>query len=102
MSYSKDLRERVVAYIRNGGSKASAQEHFKVSRWCIYDWCSREDLTPIKSSGRPRKLDWEALAKDIEEHPDKLLRERAKELNVWTNAVWYACKQMKMTHKKKP
>ena len=56
-----------------------------------------EDLTPIKSSGRPRKLDWGALAKDIEENPDKLLRERAKELNVWTNAVWYASKQIKIS-----
>lgn len=102
MSYSYDLRERVVSYVRNGGSKASAQRHFKVSLWCVNDWCSREDLTPRKPPGRPRKIDWDALAKDIADNPDKLLRERAKALNVWTNAIWYACQQMKISHKKKP
>lgn len=101
MSYSLDLRNRVVEFVRRGGSKREAAKFFSVSRWCVYDWCRRADLTPISPPGRPRnKLDWEALKKDIQEKPDKLLRERAKEHNVRINAIWYACKQMKISHKK--
>ena len=79
MSYSLDLRHRVVLYVKDGGTKISASRHFKVSLWCVNDWCKRDILVPIKPSGRPRKIDWDALATDIQKHPDKLLRGRAKE-----------------------
>ena len=65
MSYSLDLRKRTVAYVQNGGTKISASHHFKVSLWCVNDWCKRDNLVPIKPSGRPRKIDWDALATDI-------------------------------------
>jgi transposase len=100
MPYSLDLRKRVVSYIRSGGSKASAHRIFKVSMWCVNDWSKREDLNPIPSKGRPRKIDWVALNADIEKYPDKLLRERAAEFGVWPNAIWYACRVLKQTHKK--
>jgi transposase len=47
-------------------------------------------------------MDWDALERDIKKNPDKLLRERASELGVWTNAIWYACQKMRITHKKSP
>jgi len=100
MSYSLDLRKRTVAYVQNGGTKISASYHFKVSLWCVNDWCKRDTLVPIKPSGRPRKIDWDALATDIRMHPDKLLRERAKEFGVRINAIWYVCQKLKITHKK--
>ena len=100
MAYSLDLRNRVVAYVRSGGSKASAHRIFNVSMWCVNDWCNREDLNPAASKGRPRRLDWTALSADIAKHPDKLLRERAAEFGVWPNAIWYACRALKQTHKK--
>ena len=46
MTYSEDLRERVVEFVRAGGSKSKAAEQFKVSRWCVYDWLSRKSLEP--------------------------------------------------------
>jgi len=82
MSYSLDLRHRVVLYVKDGGTKISASCHFKVSLWCVNDWCKRDTLEPIKPSGHPRKIDWGALALDIQKHPDKVLRERAKEFGV--------------------
>jgi len=100
MSYSLDLRKRTVAYVQDGGTKISASHHFKVSLWCVNDWCKRDNLEPIKSSGRPRKIDWDALALDIQNHPDKLLRERAKEFGVRINAIWYVCQKLKISHKK--
>lgn len=101
MAYSVDLRERVVDFVLSGGGKSEASRRFKVSLWCVNDWCSRETLCPDYSgSGRPRKVDREALRRDIQAHPDKLLRERAQEFGVHINAIWYACHQMKITHKK--
>jgi len=100
MSYSIDLRERVVEYVNSGGSKTAASRNFKVSLWCVKDWCKRDDLSPKSPPGRPRKMNWEALEKDIKINPDRLLRERAQEFSVWPNAIWYACRIMKITYKK--
>lgn len=102
MAYSLDLRQRVVDFVLSGGSKTEASRRYQISLWCVNDWCSRKSLEPIKPSGRPREMDWSALQQDIQKNPDKLLRERAEEFGVWTNAIWYACGQMKVTRKKKP
>ena len=66
----------------------------------VNDWCKRDTLVPIKSYGRPRKIDWDALRADIQKHPDKVLRKRAKEFEVHINAIWYVCQKLKITYKK--
>ncbi|MBF0154585.1 MAG: helix-turn-helix domain-containing protein, partial [Magnetococcales bacterium] len=48
MSYHTDLRERVIAFIKNGGQKTDAARIFNVSRGTIYNWLQRPDLTPKK------------------------------------------------------
>ena len=48
MTYSIDLRQRVVDYVERGGSKASAVRVFNVSRGTIYNWFGRESLMPTK------------------------------------------------------
>lgn len=100
MSYSLDLRERVVAFVRGGGGKAVAARRFSVSRKTVYNWLSRVPLAPKKHGRRKRKLDWEALRRDIASRPDALLRERAATFGVHLSSVAYACKQLKITHKK--
>jgi putative transposase len=103
MTYSLDLRERVVAFVKEGGSKFEAERRFNVKRQTIYNWLSRPDLVPKSyKRTRTRKLDWAGLKRHVELHPDKLLRERAAEFGVRTNAIWYALRQMQLTHKKKP
>jgi len=100
MTYSIDLRKRVVEFVRQGGSKAEASRRYEVSLWCVNDWYRREDLTPQLQLGRKRKLDWEALSRHIQEFPDALLRERAQHFGVRESAIWYANRQMKLTRKK--
>ncbi|MDE5119190.1 MAG: IS630 transposase-related protein, partial [Trichodesmium sp. St19_bin1] len=46
MSYSKDLRTRVIDYIENGGSILSAARIYKVGRSTIYRWLARVELKP--------------------------------------------------------
>jgi transposase len=100
MTYSLDLRQRVVNFVKKGGSKSEASRRYEVSRWCVYDWCQRDDLAPKKVERRARKLNWEALRRDVQENPDALLRERAERFGVKTNAIWYALQKMKQTCKK--
>ena len=100
MTYSLDLRKRVVDFVLQGGSKVSASRHFSVSVWCVNDWCSRATLEPKAHGRRQRKLDWQAVKKYVEEHPDAVLREIASHFSVHKNAIWYATQKMKLTHKK--
>ena len=100
MTYSVDLRKRVVDFVAAGGSKAEASRRYEVSLWCVNDWCRRKNLTPSPQLGRKRKLDWKALEQHIQENPDALLRERAQHFGVHTSAIGYAQKQMKLTRKK--
>ena len=100
MTYSLDLRKRVVEYVNEGGSKAEASRRFEVSLWCVDDWCKREDLAPKVHSLRQRKIDKEALRRHVQQYPDALLRERAELFGVRINAVWSMMRKMKLTHKK--
>ena len=74
---------------------------YKVGRATIYRWLNRPELAATKVSRRKRKLDWEALRRDVEENPDLRLIDRAETFGVRVSAIWYALKQMKITRKKK-
>ncbi len=107
MTYSTDLRERVVAFVKAGGSKVEASERFNVNRQTVYNWLKDNDLTPkIYTRTKSRKVDWEALRRDVELHPDKVLRERAAQFGVHKPAfsfadLWLVCaQQMQITHNK--
>lgn len=101
MTYSVDLRERVVAFVRKGGGKTDAARLFEVHRQTVYVWLKAKSLGSKPHGRRKRKLDWEALQRDIDEHPFKLLRERAAKFGVRVNAIWYAEQKMKKSKKKR-
>ena len=61
MSYSVDLRQRVVAFVEAGGAKAEAARRFSVSEGSVHNWLKRDNLAPTKVKRRHRKLDWKAL-----------------------------------------
>jgi putative transposase len=100
MTCSIDLRERVVNYIRSGGSKAEASRRFSVSRQTVYNWLSRDNLSPKKHGSRNRKLDKQALRLHVQEHPDALLRERAAIFGVTVQALSHALAKMGIGKKK--
>lgn len=99
MSYSVDLRERVVGYVRSGGSPNIAAKIFKVGRSTIYRWLVAPDLSPRPAKERKRKLDKSALAAHVRDFPDLLLRERAVYFGVTVNSIWSALKKLKITKK---
>jgi putative transposase len=101
MPYSLDLRQRVIAFIETGEGISKAARTYRVSRATIYRWLGRKELKPTKVTRRKRKLDWEAVRKDVEQNPALKLSDRAKKFGVRTNAVWYAIEKMKITRKKR-
>jgi len=101
MAYSLDLRKRVVEYIENGGSVTQASIIFQVGRTTIYRWLARQDLKPTQVKHRHRKLDWQALEKDVEENPSERLIDRARKFGVRPSAIHYALKKLNIRRKKK-
>ena len=102
MRYSKDLRRRVVKYVRQGGSKAEAARRFGISRPAVYAWLSLGDNLSARKPGprKAHKLDWEALRQGIESNPEKMMLEWAREFNVVPAAILYAMRRMKLSRKK--
>ena len=99
MTYSIDLRKRVVSFVREGGSVAEASRRFSVHYDSVRGWLKRDDLRPKAHGSRQRKLDKAALKQHVKAHPHAKLSERAKHFGVHTNAIWYQLKQMKLTKK---
>ena len=102
MTYSIDLRERVLTYVRSGGSQLEASRLFRVTPRTIYNWLQREHLSPKPHSPRRRKLDKVALAAHVRDYPDALLRERAAHFNVSHQAIWQMLKRLKIVKKNDP
>lgn len=101
MTYSVDLRERVVEFVNNGGSKTAAARQFRVSRWCVYEWIGRETLEPKKQGcPGPWKLPPEMLKAHVEAHPDAYQHERGTDLGVSRHVVQYGLKRLGIARKK--
>ena len=60
MSYSIDLKKRVLDFIEEGGSKVEATKRFSVGRRTIFKWINKKreqgTLTNKKRVSSPRKL----------------------------------------------
>jgi transposase len=105
MTYSYDLRIKALDYIEKMGSKVEASRIFGVTVQTLINWSKRKrlgNLTPNPTrKKKPQKLDSEKLRAYIEKHPDRYLREIAEEFGVTITAVFYACKRLKITLKKR-
>ena len=106
MTYSYDLRTKVLAYLEKGGSKVEASQIFGMTRQTLFNWIKRQNqdcLAPSrKKERRPHKIEAEKLKAYIQEHPDAYLREIAQAFKATAVAVFYACRRLKITLKKRP
>ena len=103
MRYSTDLRKRVLDFINTGGSKASAERTFCVSRRTIYNWLAAEDPFAYEKPGPkgPRSIDYDALRQHVADFPDNTLAERAKHFAVSQHGIFYALAKLNITRKKR-
>ena len=105
--YSNDLRDRVLSYYDDNHKQEETCELFGISRATLNAWLKlRRDtgsaeLRPRPKIRRSRKINEEALASYIEEHPDAYLREIAEYFEVSISTAWLACERQGITRKKR-
>jgi transposase len=71
-AYALDLRERVVKFIKGGGSKAEATRRFELARSSVYRYLDAVEagtLAPKASWGHWRKLDPQKLQSHVKNIP---------------------------------
>lgn len=101
MRCSTDLRRRVIAFVRSGGSKAEVARQFKVGEASVYRWLKPGGLTYHRPGPKqPHKLDWEGLRLQVEQHADMTQGERARHFGVSRHCIWNALHKMRVTRKK--
>ena len=104
MVYSIDLRKKALQYLANGGKQSEASKIFGVTTRTLSNWIHRDkqkDLAPRMNGSKPSKIDDDKIKKYVEENPDHYLREIAEAFGTTLQAVFYACKRLKITLKKK-
>lgn len=100
MSYSLDLRQRVVNRVKSGHSVPETAELYELSSATIYRWLKRTDLAPTVVKERRRKIDPVALKAHVRDYPNARLKDRARHFGVHTSAIGFALKRLKITVKK--
>jgi transposase len=98
-AYSEDLRQRVLAALDSGMSRADAVSTFRVSLSSIKRWCAQRTalghLRPKRPPGRPRAIAHNLEARlrlqldatpdaSLPEHLDTWSREQGRSLSRWT------------------
>jgi transposase len=114
-AYSLDLRQRIVAAVEGGQSKAEVARRFVVSYATVVryitSWFREGDLTPRTSPGRPAHLDADdlaALEAQVTADPDATLAEHAttwaqgggRAVSQWT--IGRAVRRLELTREKSP
>ena len=101
MRCSADLRKRVIAFVGSGGSKAEAARRFQVGEASVYRWLKPGGLSHKRPGPKTaRKLDWEALRRQVETQADWSQKERARHFGVSRHCIWHALQKMALTRKK--
>lgn len=104
MTYSLDLRTKALEYLEKGGTEEEAAEIFGVTKRTLSNWKRRKkehNLAPKPRRPSPSKINSDHLRKYIQEHPDAYLREIAMEFESTLQAIFYACKRLKISLKKR-
>ena len=104
MSYSVDLREKVLAYIASTNKKDEACKIFGISIATVWRWLrmQKQGCIADPKPKRPwKKIDATKLVIAVEENPGKTLSYFAEVFKVKTSSMFNAFKVLKITRKKK-
>lgn len=114
MGYSLDLRERVVAAVKEGETQPKVAKRFKVSLSSVERYVRKERQGELQAKSPPGRLAaitasaYGALAEQVAEHNDASLREHCE---LWREeqgisiSVYAMCRTLKragLTRKKRP
>jgi transposase len=105
MAYSEDLRERVIAYLKEGHTQEETRIIFKVGTSTIKRWLSllseTGNLEKRELDRSPRIYESGKLNTYIEENPNALLKDVAEKFSGSITGAFYALEREKITLKKK-
>ena len=102
-AYGMDLRQRIIGFVNDGGTKVEASKKFKVGRRTVYYYLTRAKagkLEPEKSWGSWKKLDPQKLKDYVKTHADSTLMEMKKVFGVSHNTIWVRLNKLGITLKK--
>ena len=102
-AHSVELRERIVGFVKNGGSKVDAAAYFQVGRQTVYRYLHASqngNLAPKPQPGRKKTFDDQSLRREVKARPSATLKEHAKALGVSHSAVWKRLRKLAITLKK--
>ncbi len=93
MTYSSDFRSKVLSVReREGLTIAQVTARYDVGVASVVRWLKRPE--PKTHGFRRRKIDIDALAREIEQYPDAYQSERAARFGVHQNAICHALKKL--------
>lgn len=99
MTYSLDFRRKVLSVREEEGlTIAEVADRFCVGVASVVRWL--KDLEPKAHGYRKRKVDMDALARDVEMYPDAYQYERAERFGVHQNAIFHGLQKLKISYKK--
>lgn len=100
MSYSLDFRVQVFKIKETEGlTFQQTSERFGISTRTLFQW--KKNIIPKTTRHKPAtKIDMAALKKHVEDYPDAYQYERAVVFSVSPNAILYALRRLRITHKK--
>ena len=105
MSYSVDLRERVIFYIQSGNNRANASKVFNVGISTVRNWIQLYQETGSLSprphgGGFQSKVDADEFQDYIDNHPNKTLHEIGDHFNISHEGAAYNLRKHAYVHKK--
>ena len=104
--YSQDLRDKVIAYINRGHKQRGAVRVFNIHKNTVSRWwnrhCEEGNCKARIRSGYKSKVNKEALADYVTNHPNSRLTETGKRYGITGAQAGNLLKQIGFSYKKKP
>lgn len=104
MSYSIDLRKKVLEYIEKGGTVREASRLFTICRPTIYQWIRKKQAGCLKDAApkRPwRKINPEEVIAFVEKHADLTLADYGKHFGIKASSMFNVFRRLKISRKKR-
>ena len=100
MTYSSDFRRKVLSVREKEGlTIAEVASRFSVGIASVVRWLKSPE--PRRTRNKPAtKIDMQALAQDVMDHPDDYQYERAERFGVSVQGINYALRRLGVSYKK--
>ena len=100
MTYSADFRAQVIKSVKNKDmSIREACTFYNISKTALQRWLKNSSIKQTRNKP-PSKIPNDTLLKDVEQHPDDYMYERAQRLSCSKSGIEAALKRLSISQKK--